>query len=164
MFKTGDTVIHPAWVVCKIKDVQNSLSDDKNDSVYILKPYKMKDVGDFKILVTMKQIKQSGIRRPVKEKNIPEIFDVLEEKPNDLSTNRDDIYSLMKEKLSRGDLCNCAEVLRDMKQHNNLQGSYMHRELLESARKILVEEIAYVKGESRTQINRLIDNALSKKY
>lgn len=164
MFKTGEIVIHPSWVVCKVKDVQTSLSDDKNDSLYILKPYNMKDSGDFKILITKKQAKQSGIRYPIKEKNIPAIFDVLKEKPDDSSTNGDNLYFLMKEKLSSGDLRNSAEVLRDVKMEDKLQNSYMGRELLGSARKRLVEEIAYVKGESRAEVDRQIDNALGKKF
>jgi len=163
MFKTGDIVIHPSWVVCKVKDVQTSLSGGKNDSLYVLKPYNMKDSGDFKILITKKQAKRSGIRYPIKEKKIPAIFDVLKETPDNSSTNGDDLYSLMKEKLSSGDLRNSAEVLRDVKT-DKLQNSYMGRELLGNVRKKLVEEIAYVKGESRAEVNRQIDNALGKKF
>lgn len=163
MFEIGDIVIHPSWVVCKVKDVQAS-SDDRNDPLYVLKPYSMKDSGGFKILITKKQAKQSGIRYPIKEKNIPAIFDVLEEKPDDFSTNQDDLYSLVKEKLSIGNLRNSAEILRDLKTENKLQYSYMGKELLVNVRKKLVEEIAYVKGESRANVNRQIDNALGKRY
>ena len=81
MFKKGDIVIHPSWVVCKVKDVQNFLSNDTNNFLYILKPHNMKNPGDFKILVTAKQMKESGIRRPIKKKDIPAIFDILKENP-----------------------------------------------------------------------------------
>jgi RNA polymerase-interacting CarD/CdnL/TRCF family regulator len=164
MFKTGDIVIHPSWVVCKVKDVEKALSDNKNDFLYVLKPYNIKDSGDFKILITTKQAKQSGIRYPIKEKNIPSIFDVLKGNPSNLSIDGNESYSLMKEKLSNGNLRNSAEVLRDLKTKDKLQNSYKDRELLESARKKLVEEIAYVKGESRTEVNKLIDNALNRRY
>lgn len=163
LFKTGDTVIHPSWVVCKVKDVRNSLSDNKNDFLYVLKPYSVKDLGGFKILVTAEQVKQSGIRYPIKEKNIAEIFDILKEKPNPPLLDGNDTYSLMEEKILSGDLFKCAEVLRDMKLHDDdFQWLHTHKELLESARRRLVEEISYVKKKPRTQINRLIDSALSK--
>lgn len=161
MFKTGDIVIHPGWVVCKVKEVRRSFSGNGDEAVYSLKPYSIKNSGDFRILMTAQQAKRAGIRYPVDENAISRAFEILKEKPNP-GKEGDDFYARMKEKLSVGDLCGSAEVLRYMKTFDRSQGSYSSKEIVGKARKRLIEEIAYVRKEPRTRIGRLIDSALRK--
>lgn len=158
MFNVGDIIIHPGCGVSKVEEIQN----DTEGRIYILKPKKSAP-GNFRIMIPEKTIEESGVHYPVKKNKIPEILEVLEKEPNDLFEDHKTGYKSTKEKLQSGNLYKTAEVLRDLKNESGNAYSSTRESLLESARKVLVEEIAYVYGVSKDEVEKWIDSALKKK-
>lgn len=158
MFNVGDIVIHPGCGISKVEAIEN----DAEGRIYILKPKKSAP-GNFRILIPEKTIKKSGVHYPIKKDKIPEILKVLEKKPNDLSEDHKAGYKSTKEKLQSGCLYKTAEVLRDLKNESGNAYSSTRESLLESARKVPIEEIAYVSGISKDEVENWIDRALKKK-
>ena len=158
MFKKNDVVVHPSWVLCKIKELTKI--EDKNEPVYVLKPCYIKDVGNFKIMVTKEQATELGLRHPVKESAIPNVFDVLKDNDESNAPDTKNISEFLRNKISKNDLKSSAEILRDTKFNGNWQWNVTYKTYVDNARKRLVDEIAYVKGVSRTEVNKSIDSAL----
>ncbi len=162
MFKIGDTVIHPNHGVCKVESIQNDVSTEAKRLIYVLKPNKPIP-GNFRLLIPKEAIKGSGVHYPVSKSKIPSILQVLEDEPNDLSEDYTRGCDLSKEKIQSGNLYKTAEALRDLEKQKGHKSYSIKDQLVQSAKKILIEEISYVKSIHKYEAEELIDNALQKK-
>lgn len=162
MFSIGDTVIHPNHGIRKVESIQNDISTEAKRLIYVLKPNKPIP-GNFRLLIPKETIKSSGVHYPINKSKIPSVLQVLEDEPNGLSEDYTRGYDLSKEKIQSGNLYKTAEALRDLEKQKDHKSYSIKEQLLQSARKILVEEISYVKGIHKYEAEELVDNALQKK-
>lgn len=158
MFKVGDIVIHPGQGVCRIKDI---IKASQEGAMYVIKPNKPVP-GDFKILVGKNQIEECGIHHPINKRKIPEVLDVLEKEPNDLSEDGQKGFPAAKKKVQNGNLCDAAEALRDLEKCSENKYSSIKDSLMQAAKKELIEEISYVKKLSKEKVDKLIDERLKR--
>ncbi len=162
MFKIGDTVIHPNHGICKVESIQSDESTDAKGLIYVLKPNKPVP-GNLRLLIPEEAIKSSGVHYPVNKSKIPSILQILEGEPNDLSEDYARGYDLSKEKIQSGKLNKVAEAARDLEKQKDHKSYSIKEQLVQSAKKMLIEEIAYAKGIPKYEVEELIDNALEKK-
>lgn len=153
MFEIKDTVIHPTHGVCEIYAIQNR----KKQSVYVLRPEKPLP-GDFKILIPKTDVENSGVRYPITKRKIVCIFRILAKKPDNVSQDSKKGFPLVKKKIQSGNLYKIAEVIRDLK--GGMYPSTRKEYLLECAKSMLIEEIAYVRHIPKNRVNKSINRAL----
>lgn len=159
MFKIGDTVIHPGHGPCKVDAIQKDVQSDINGTTYILKP-KGSAPGNFRILIAEEKIKKSGVRYPIGQNQISRVLQILKNEPDRSFGNSANGYHLTKEKIQSGNPYKIAKAIRILEKDDNHKYSSIKEELLQSAKKKLIDEIAYVKRFSKEEASMLVKNTL----
>ncbi|GIX44404.1 MAG: hypothetical protein D6691_10075 [Candidatus Hydrogenedentota bacterium] len=155
-FKTGDKVIEPTIGICEIQGIRVMTVDGKTTEFYVF-------VGpnNASVLVPKYQLERRGVRRPMTKEEAKKVLASLKVPT---SPNRSDPhmqYQSYRETLNSGDPMKISKLLRDLYTldlSNDLKGK--EREIMEQAKRFLVEEIAYVREESKTKVEEAIDEAL----
>jgi CarD family transcriptional regulator len=159
MFRKSDRVVHPvhgAGVVTEVKEL-HSLGGGKQYYVIEL-------VGQpgTEVMVPTKDAEEVGLRSPVSEGQLRQVWRVLRGAPNDLPSNHDQRYQMLKDKLQAGDVLKVAEALRDMagrreeKGHLTLRG----KRLYDKGLTLLAGEIASAEKSDFSSAEREISRAL----
>ena len=119
--------------------------------------------NDMKVMVPKRNAKTVGLRRIVGEEQIQQVYDVLAKRGEKISTatwNRR--YREYMEKIKTGSLNEIASVLRDL---CILRGdkdlSFGERKMLETARSLLVQELALAKGVEESTITSELEQMLA---
>src|SRR5215467_5346208 len=128
-------------------------------SVYILK---VLDTG-LKIMVPTSNAGSVGLRDLITSKQVKEVYSILKSRdiPRDTQTwNRR--YREYMEKIKTGSVFEIAEVLRDLcvlRATKDL--SFGERKMLETARSLLIKELALAKGVEEGKVGAEIDAIFS---
>lgn len=161
MFKAGDIVVHPKYGLRAVKAITENILPDLKGPVYVLR-LKRPIPGRFQLLISGEKIKKSGVRYPIGKNEVSQVFQALEDNPkNHLKVYKKE-YSIIKEKVYSGNIYKIAEVIRDLEKQNHYESLRVKKDLLQSAREILIEEIMHVQCISKDKVNKLVDNALRK--
>ena len=160
MFKIGDTVIHPGYGICKIRATK--MDEAERAEVYVLRP-RVSAPGDFKILIPKSKIKETGVHYPVHPSQVDKLLEILKEEPNDLAEDSKKGYPNTKQKILTGEPLKTAEVVRDLKSRNDGMHSSIGNELLHTAKKTLMLEIALVRKITQERAAAWITSALNKR-
>src|SRR3954471_18938464 len=124
-------------------------------SVYVLK---VLDTG-MKIMVPTSNAVSVGLRELISAKQVKEVYSILKSRdiPRDTQTwNRR--YREYMEKIKTGSVFEIAEVLRDLSVlRHTKELSFGERKMLETARGLLVKELALAKGVGDDKIGDEID-------
>ena len=128
-------------------------------SVYILK---IVDTG-LKIMVPTMNAGSVGLRELITSKQVKEVYAILKSRdiPRDTQTwNRR--YREYMEKIKTGSVFEIAEVLRDLSVLRATKDlSFGERKMLETARGLMVKELALAKGVGEDKISAEIDAIFS---
>lgn len=109
---------------------------------------------DRKIMVPVKNAQAVGLRQVISEEEIREIFEILRERTvafDNQTWNRR--YRGFMDKIKTGSIFDVAEVMRDLyrlKAEKSL--SFGEKRMLDTARALIVKEIAIARGLSEEQI------------
>jgi CarD family transcriptional regulator len=117
-FRVGETVVYPARGVADIVAVEDKDIGGRRQSFYVLRVHDTEQ----KILVPVNNAAQIGLRRPISEAQVREIFRILKvtDVPLDTQTwNRR--YRGFVEKLATGSVFAVAEVLKQGRRVATLQ-------------------------------------------
>ena len=150
MFEVGDKAVYPGHGVGVIEKIESREISGKNQAFYVLK---ILDNG-MTIMIPTGNAKMVGLREIITEFQVPKVFDILKEKeaPLDNQTwNRR--YREYMEKINTGSIYEIAEVLRDLhvlKSEKEL--SFGERKILDTAKNLLVREIALAKHAQEKEI------------
>jgi CarD family transcriptional regulator len=118
---------------------------------------------DRKIMVPVSNANAVGLRQVISEQEIREIFDILKERTIGFDTqtwNRR--YRGFMEKIKTGSLFEVAEVFRDLyrlKEQKTL--SFGERRMLDTAKNLIVKELAVAKGAPENKIEKELDKIFS---
>ena len=141
-FKVGDKAIYPKQGVTEVVSIEQRKIGSATMEFYVLKPLDAKN--NDRIRVAVAQAKKVGLRPPISETDIQEIFALLEEQPvvfDNQTWNRR--YREYMEKIKTGSVYEIAEVLRDLfvlKVDKEL--SFGERKMLDTARSLLLKELS----------------------
>jgi CarD family transcriptional regulator len=156
-FQVGDKAVYPGHGVAEITKIENREISGSQQKFYVLRVLG-KDVT---LMVPMANADSVGLRSIIGAPEVAEVYEVLRKRGEKISTatwNRR--YREYMEKIRTGSLVEIATVLRDLcLLRSDKDLSYGERNMLETARALLVQELALAKGASEesveTEINAL---------
>ena len=154
-FKVGDKAVYPAQGVAEVISIDEKDIAGSRQRFYVLR---ILDT-DRKIMVPVSNANAVGLRQVISEQEIREIFDILKERTIGFDTqtwNRR--YRGFMDKIKTGSVFDVAEVMRDLyrlKAEKSL--SFGERRMLETARSLIVKEIAVARRKTEAKIQAEIE-------
>jgi CarD family transcriptional regulator len=154
-FEVGDKAVYPVHGVAEVVSLEKRDIGGAPTNVYILK---ILETG-LTIMVPTSNADAVGLRDIISSDEVAEVYDILKSKEvaRDTQTwNRR--YREYMEKIKTGSAYEIAEVLRDLCLLRNVKDlSFGERRMLETARGLLVKEIALAKETSENDIEAEIE-------
>src|SRR3954466_3345143 len=154
-FRVGDKAVYPAHGVAEITGIERREISGTEQTFYILRILE----NGMRIMVPMKNAAAVGLRAVVGKQEIKEVYDILRSKEVSVdgqTWNRR--YREDMEKIKTGSVFEIAEVLRDLtllKTDKDL--SFGERKMLDTARTLLVKELAVAKSAKEEKIVRELE-------
>jgi CarD family transcriptional regulator len=154
-FKVGDKAVYPAQGVAEVVSIEEKDIAGNRQKFYVLR---ILDT-DRKIMVPVNNAQNVGLRPPISETEIREIFEILRERTiafDNQTWNRR--YRGFMDKIKTGSVFDVAEVMRDLyrlKAEKSL--SFGERRMLETARSLIVKEIAVARRKTEAKIQAEIE-------
>ncbi|MBI5504817.1 MAG: CarD family transcriptional regulator [Deltaproteobacteria bacterium] len=149
-YKVGDKVVYPAHGVGVIEDVESRTISGAKAMFYSLRIID----SDMKILIPTAKSKSVGLRRVIGKDMVNKVYKVLREKRvtvDQATWNRR--YREYTEKIKTGSVLEIAEVLRDLFMlKGDKELSFGERKMLDTARNLLVKELAIAKANTEENI------------
>jgi CarD family transcriptional regulator len=154
-FKVGDKAVYPAQGVAEIISIDEKEIAGARQRFYVLR---ILDT-DRKIMVPVSNANAVGLRQVISEQEIREIFDILRERTIGFDTqtwNRR--YRGFMDKIKTGSIYDVAEVLRDLyRLKASKQLSFGERRMLDTARSLIVKEIAVARVQTEEEVKTEIE-------
>jgi CarD family transcriptional regulator len=154
-FSVGDKAVYPVHGVAEVMALEQRDIGGNTTSVYILK---ILDTG-MKIMVPTINAGTVGLRDLISSKQVKEVLSILKARdiPRDTQTwNRR--YREYMEKIKTGSVFEIAEVLRDLSVLRMTKDlSFGERKMLDTARSLLIKELAIAKGVAEDKLALEID-------
>ncbi len=159
-FAVGDKAYYPVHGVAEVVDVEKRDIGGTSMSVYVLKIVE----SGLKIMVPTTNADAVGLRFLMSSEEVEEVYSILRSKEvaSDSQTwNRR--YREYMEKIKTGSAFEIAEVLRDLcLLRNSKDLSFGERRMLETARGLLVKEIAQSQSQGETEVAEGIETIFRK--
>lgn len=159
-FKTGDKVIEPTIGICEIQGIRRQEVDGKIMDLYVFA-----GPNNAVVLVPKHQLEKRGVRFPMSKEETKKIITSLKTPTSPDRESPHTQYTKYREILNSGDPQKISKLIRDLyilDQNNALKGK--ERDIMEQAKKFLIDEICYVRGESRTKVTEEIEEALRQMF
>src|ERR1700733_15190789 len=154
-FKVGDKAVYPAQGVAEVIKIEEKDIAGTRQRFYVLR---ILDT-DRKIMVPVSNANAVGLRQVISETEIREIFDILKERTIGFDTqtwNRR--YRGFMDKIKTGSIYDVAKVMRDLyRLKTDKQLSFGERGMLDTARPLIVKEIAIARGQTEEQVRTEIE-------
>ena len=150
IFRVGDLAVYPAHGVGVIESLECKEVMGQEQDFYIMR---ILDTGMI-IMIPIKNADNVGLRQLISKEEINQVYRILEDRTAEIDNqtwNRR--YREYMEKIKTGSLFEVAEVLRDLsilKTDKDL--SFGERKMLDTARNLLVKEIALATEMEENQI------------
>jgi CarD family transcriptional regulator len=154
-FNVGDKAVYPAHGVAEVVGLETREIGGNKQTFYILR---ILETG-MKIMVPTRNVAAVGLREVIAETDVKEVYTILRSKEiavEGQTWNRR--YREYMDKIKTGSVFEIAEVLRDLcvlRAQKEL--SFGERKMLDTARQLLVKELAIAKGTKETKIESELD-------
>ena len=159
-FKVGDKAVYPAQGVAEVIKIEEKDIAGTRQRFYVLR---ILDT-DRKIMVPVSNASAVGLRQVISEQEIREIFDILRERTiafDNQTWNRR--YRGFMDKIKTGSIYDVAEVLRDLyRLKTDKQLSFGERRMLDTARTLIVKEIAIARAQTEENVRNEIEKNRTK--
>ncbi len=160
-FHVGDLAVYPAHGVGRIESIESRTINGEKHDFYILKILENSMV----IMIPTWNVESVGLRNTIDSTQVPEIYDVLRTKKDDIFDNQtwNRRYKEYMDKLKTGSLFDVAEVFRDLfllKLVKDL--SFGERKLLDTAKGLLLRELCTAKNSDEETIWAEIESLFEK--
>lgn len=155
MFKIGDLAVYPAHGVGIIERIESQEISGSSQDFYVMRILE----NDMIIMIPTQNVDSVGLRRIIGQKEVPKLYSILEKRDvviENQTWNRR--YREYTDKIKTGSVFEVAEVYRDLlilKIDKEL--SFGERKMLDTARTLLVKEIALAKKVEEEQIEQDLD-------
>ena len=154
-FSVGDKAVYPAHGVAEVVGLETREIGGNKQTFYILK---ILDTGT-KIMIPTRNVSAVGLREVISEGDVKEVYNILKSKEiavEGQTWNRR--YREYMDKIKTGSVFEIAEVLRDLSVlRSSKELSFGERKMLDTARQLLVKELAIAKHTKETKIEQEID-------
>ena len=159
LFKIGQKAVYPAHGVGVIERIENKEISCSIVSFYVMR---ILDNGML-VMIPTANVQTAGLREIIEESKVNEVFKIFRNKNVIIDTttwNRR--YREYMEKIKTGSVFEIAEVMRDL---YVLKGSkilsFGERKMLDTARSLLIKELALAKGATEQDIESDIQKIFS---
>lgn len=154
-FSVGDKVVYPGHGVAEVTGLEQREISGNALEFYVLRVLE----NNVKVMVPKHNAKSVGLRRLVGQEEVEQVYSVLKHRGGKISTatwNRR--YREYMEKINTGSLVEIASVLRDLCiLRADKELSFGERKMLDTARTLLVQELALAKGEEEAAVGAALD-------
>ena len=154
-FSVGDKVVYPGHGVAEITGVEKREISSTQLEFYVLRVLE----NNMKVMVPKHNAKSVGLRMLVDAEEVERVYGVLAHRGGKISTatwNRR--YREYMEKIKTGSLVEIASVLRDLCiLRSDKELSFGERKMLDTARSLLVQELALAKGQDEKAVATELD-------
>lgn len=158
MFKVGELAVYPAHGVGKIEAIEKKDISGQRQSFYVMRILD----NEMIIMIPTQNAALVGLRQVIAFEEVPEVYSILKDQEARLKANTwSRRYRDYMDKIKTGSVFEVAVVLRDLtrrRAHKEL--SFAERKLLDTARSLLVREIAVVKDMAESAIESEIVGCL----
>jgi CarD family transcriptional regulator len=158
MFKVGELAVYPAHGVGRIEAIEKKEISGCRQSFYVMRILD----NEMIIMIPTQNAALVGLRQVIAFEDVPEIYSILKDQKTRLLANTwSRRYRDYMDKIKTGSVFEVAVVLRELtrrRAHKEL--SFAERKLLDTARSLLVREIAVVKDMAESAIEREIVGCL----
>lgn len=160
MFSVGDKAVYPAHGVGEVTSVESREISGRKHNFYILR---IVDSG-MTIMVPTDNASTLGLRAIIPRADVKKVFAILRRKKVQLPrTTWNRRHREYMEKLRTGSAFEIAEVLRELSLLRYKKDlSYSERKVLETAKGLLVKELAVAKRTREDRIERELESILQK--
>ena len=162
MFEIGDKAVYPGHGVGVIEAIESKQISGREQIFFILR---IVDNG-MTIMIPRDNAGAVGLRGVIRKLEIPKVIQILKDRDVEVDTqtwNRR--YREYMEKINTGSIYEIAEVLRDLyllRAEKEL--SFGERKILDTAKNLLVKELAIVRGVKETDILREFRSIFGKDF
>jgi CarD family transcriptional regulator len=158
-FRIGEFAVYPAHGVGKIENLEvKTIMGEKMEFLVI----SILDTG-MNVLVPVTNLVNVGLRPVIKSAKVKDVYEVLKQKKRTvIGSTWNRRYREYMEKIKSGSVFEIAEVLRDLivlKGDKDL--SFGERKMLDTAKNLLIKELALAKGVNEKKIEAEIQKIFS---
>lgn len=158
MFNIGDKVVYPMHGAGIIEAIEEKEILGERQKYYVMRM----PIGDMKVMIPIKNIKEIGIRQVVGDEEVEEVLNILRGEKSKMSSNWNRRYRANMEKIKSGNIFQVAEVVRNLVLREREKGlSTGERKMLENAKHILVSEIVLSKSIDEKNALQLVESAFN---
>ena len=158
-FSVGDKVVYPNHGVGVIEQISSRTIGSQVERFYLLKI----KASSLKVMVPFHNVASVGLRRVVRNGEVQKVLDFLTDGKCENHTDWKYRFKENSDKMRTGSLIDVAGVLKSLLLLG--QGkplSFREKKMLERARYLLVSELAMAKNYEETEVEDLLNRALSK--
>lgn len=159
MFKIGEKVVYPVHGAGIIESIEQKEVLGEKRCYYVLRL----SVGELNVMVPVDTVAKIGMRPVSNDKTLALVKDILQGEVSPWEDNWNRRYRDNMDKIKSGDICQLAEVVRNLMVRDMTRGlSAGEKKMLETSRKILLSEIILAKDmsaeDAADSLNRLFND------
>ena len=157
MYSIGDKIVYPMHGAGIIEQIEEKVILGEKRKYYVLNV----PCGDMKIMIPVEKSKDIGVRDVISSKDVDTVLEVLNAPSTEMSDNWNRRYRENMEKLKTGDICEVAEVVRNLlriEREKNLSAG--EKKILANARQILVSEIILARDMETAKAEELVIDSI----
>jgi CarD family transcriptional regulator len=158
-FDIGTKAVYPAQGVTEVLGVQRKEIMGTCQDFYVLRVLD----SDKKIMIPVNKLSSVGLRDVIDIDEVDEVYSILRKRKSRVGGgNWNRRYRTYIEKIKTGSATEIAEVLRDLnllKFDKSL--SFGERKMLDTARRLLVQELGVAQELSETDVEKRIDSCFT---
>ncbi len=153
-FNVGELAVYPGHGVGEIKAIEQREVCEETQNFYIMVILD----SNITIMIPKNNTTNVGLRALVNDEQIDEVYTTLKKRRVKLSHQTwNKRYKQFHDKIKRGSLFEVAEVFRDLNLISiNKELSFGERKMMETAKHLIVSELALARGLSEAEITREI--------
>ena len=156
MFKKGDMAVYPAHGVGEIQAVETKIMAGLEQSFYVMKIIDTAMV----VMIPCSSSDKVGLRAIVSPEDADKVFDILKQKDVEIVQQPwNQRYREYMEKIKTGSIFEISGVLRDLfLLQNDKELSFGERKMVDTAKSLLVTEIAISHKIEEDEVSKKIDD------
>lgn len=151
MFQVGEKIVYPGHGIGEIISIESRVISGDAQNFYILKIID----SDMKVMVPVDNSHSVGLRKITPHGDVKKVYDILKDRTHMIEDTQtwNRRHREYTEKINSGSVFEIAEVLRDLyvlKIDKDL--SFGEKKMLDTARNLLVKEIALAEQEAEAKV------------
>lgn len=157
-FKIGDKIIYPSHGLAIIEQIEEKVILGEKTILYHVRILSNNTI----VLVPAENTEEMGIRKPILEEEVENVFDFLKNGDTEPIMNWKGRYKEHLDKMRSGSIYDTVTVLKNLFYLNLIKPlSFRERKMMERAKNLIVWEISEVKNTPFSEIEKKIDEILT---